>query len=92
MNMKLKGNVMLNGDVLSPDMPVATFDEGLVPQYKHKIVETLNAGHEMLMIYKQYRDNLSLPQVIGMLERMEKIYNKYSYFLFEIQKQEWKDN
>jgi hypothetical protein len=86
MNYKLKGNIMLNGDIISPEIPIAEFSDELISSQKHRIVITLNHGHEMLMLYKQLRENMHIVFVTEMLTKMEDVFSKYDYAMFELSK------
>ena len=77
MNFKLKGRTLLNGDIISPEIPYAVFDEGLSKPMVKYLVSALNYGHDMLMVYQQYRDNMHIRNVVEMLERLEEIHKKF---------------
>ena len=83
MNFKLKDRTLLNADIISPDMPYAEFDPDLARNVPKNIVNSLNNGNEMLMIYKQFRDDLHIVNVVEMLKQMEEIYRAYDRTEFE---------
>jgi hypothetical protein len=86
MNYKLKGKQLLNGDIKKPEIPYATFDDGLVPGTAEKIVCHLKRGHEMLMIHEKYRSNFHIANVMEMLKEMEEVFQKYDREWFAIQR------
>ena len=86
MNFKLKDRTLLDADIISPDMPYAEFDPDLARNVPKNIVNSLNNGHEMLMIYKKYRDDLHVVNVVEMIKQMEDIYRAYDRTEFEIKR------
>ena len=86
MNFKIKNRTLVNADIVSPVIAYAEFSTDLAPAYCKEIVETLNYGHEMLRLYKAYRNNLSLGLAADMVEKMELIFRAWDYKLFEIRK------
>jgi hypothetical protein len=77
MNFKLDGNTMVDGDIISPIMAYAEFSDELVDSAPKKIVNTLNNGHDMLMIYKKYRGNIDLSNINHMLAEMDSVMSSY---------------
>jgi hypothetical protein len=82
MNFKLKGTILLNGDISFPEIPYAEFSKDLDPSIMKSMVLTLNHGHDMLMIYKQYRYNINVKRLAEMFDKMEEIYQKYSFGIY----------
>lgn len=83
MNTKLKGNLLLNADIITPETSYATFNDGLTRQTKKEIVLAINYGQEMLNIYEANRNNLHVVNVVDMLKKMEEVFSKFSYDRFE---------
>ena len=86
MNFKLKGRTLLNADTISPDIPYAEFSDGISIDTINRIVNNMNCGHIMLMLYKQHRDNLHITNVVTMLEKMEEVYHMWYNKDYEIRK------
>ena len=84
MNFKLVGTKLINGDIISPEIPYAEFSCVVSHSTMLNIVANLNYGHELLMIYKEYRDNMHIASVVSMLEKMEGIFAEYDYELHRI--------
>jgi hypothetical protein len=77
MNHKLKGNKIIHGDIISPETEIATFNSSFGKKYQKQIVSALNHGHDMLMLYQTYRDNMRIANVVEFLDKAEKIFQKY---------------
>jgi hypothetical protein len=77
MKLKLKKNKVIDGDIKSPEMEIATFSDELCEDVKKNIISTANHGSYMLKIYALYRNNMHICDVVEMLEKMEKVYKKY---------------
>ena len=88
MNFKLVGNKMINGDIVSPEIPYAVFDDGLNRADMKKIIANLNYGNDMLLVYQQYRENLHIANVVEMLKQLEKVFCKFDYEMYEIRKKD----
>ena len=86
MNFKLKGNSLMNTNVVSPKIVYAEFSDEIEPKTIKTIVETLNSGHEMLRIYEQYRDFMHINNILEMIQAMESVFKKYDYKLYEIKR------
>jgi len=86
MNFKLKGRTLLNGDIIQPEIPYATFSDDLNKEDAKRIVCNLNHGHDLMMIYKECRTNLHVKSVVEMLERMEKVFLQYDSEMYLISK------
>ena len=84
MNFKLKNRTLLNADIIRPENPYAEFSNEIASKIPKRIVNSLNHGHTMLMIYKQYRDNLHFTNVSEMLKKMEDTFRDYDCIDFEI--------
>jgi len=86
MNTKVKGNLLLNADILTPETSsigvYATFHEGLTRQTKKEISLAINYGGEMLQIYERNRNNFHVVNVVEMLKKMEDIFSKFDYERF----------
>ena len=83
MNFKLKGNYLLNADIVYPETIYATFSKELTPVAAKELVLNLNYGHDLLMVYKQFRDNLHITNVVEMLKRMDALLREYDYKVYE---------
>jgi hypothetical protein len=82
MNIKLVGNKLVNADVISPFLVIAEFNEGLAYTAKVKYTETLVAGHKMLSLYNQFRDDLTVANVALMLVEMDRVRREMEYNMF----------
>ena len=81
-NYKLKGNDIVNADFKEP-MIVGSFADGITRETKKKIVFDIMYGREMLGVYKRYRDDFNVVNVVDMLKEMEKIFAEWDYKNFE---------
>jgi len=86
MNHRLVGNKIIHGDIISPDLVIATFSNQFCKEYQKQLVNSLNHGHEILMLYKQYRDNLHITNVLELLEKIEKEYLQWSSNEYQIRR------
>lgn len=86
MNFRLKDRTLLNGDIISPEIPYAEFSPEITETAIHEMVSAMNSGHEMLMLYKELRNNMHILNVCRFLERMDVVYAKYERELFEIRR------
>lgn len=86
MNFKLKNRTLLNGDIISPEIPYAVFSEDLEKSQVKRIVNLLNKGTDILYIYKQHRDNFHIANVERMIEAMEKVFSEYETIEYQIKK------
>ena len=77
MNFKIKNRKLLNADTISPEIVYAEFSDQLAPGEAERMANSLNRGHEMLMIYDEMRDSLHIVNVVDMLKRMEDVYNDW---------------
>lgn len=77
-NVKIKGNKLLNADMISPDMVYATFDDGLCKQVMEDIANELYYGSRMLDLYEQYRSNMHISNISEMFDLMESLFYNYS--------------
>jgi hypothetical protein len=87
MNFKLKDRILLNGDIVSPEIPYAVFDEGLSKDVMKRILLILNYGNQLLLLYKEYRNSFHIVNIVKMLEKMESIFQKYDQETYAIQKE-----
>ena len=87
MNAKIKGNLLLNADIISPDMPYATLSDGLSKQTKGELLLAINYGSEMLKVYEQYREDLHYTNVNDMLRTMEDLFIRFSYQRFSLRRE-----
>ena len=87
MNHKLKGYSLIHGDIISPEVAIAEFNNGISKSSIKEMVAAMNHGHEMLMVYKQHRDNMHIGNVVSMLEHMEKIYRQWDNEVFVIRRE-----
>ena len=88
MKFKLKGNDILNTHFISPDIPYATFSDEITHATKKEIVLTLNYGGEMLDLYRRYRDDMHIKNVVDLLEQMEVLFREYSYAVYSAKRKE----
>jgi len=86
MNLKLKNNKIIDGDIKSPEIEIATFSDELCEDVKKNIISTANHGSYMLKLYSQYRNNMHICNIVEMLEKMEKIYNYYDMEIYSTKK------
>ena len=86
MHFKLIGNTMINGDIVKPEIPYAVFSDDLNRAEMKKIIANLNYGNDMLLLYKQYRGKMHIKTIIEMIEKMESIFRKFDYEMYEIRK------
>jgi hypothetical protein len=86
MNFKIKNRKLLNGDIISPEIVYAEFSDQIIDGQAENIVNALNHGHDMLMIYKEMRDNLHISNVVEMLSRLESAYAKWDARDFQIRR------
>lgn len=84
MNFKREDRTLYNGDIVKPIIPYAEFSDDLTEKAMDDIINALNNGHDMLMIYKQYRGNINLLGLVEMLDRMEECFRAYDKKQFEI--------
>jgi hypothetical protein len=77
MNYKLKGRTLLHGDVTQPETVIAEFSDKLTRTSAKELVAAMNYGHDLLMLYKQHRDNLHVVNVVTMLQAMESVYKQW---------------
>ncbi len=86
MNLKLEKNKIIDGDIKSPEMEIATFSDELCEDVKKNIISTANHGSYMLRIYDLYRNNMHICNIVEMLEKMEKVYNNYNMEIYSTKK------
>ena len=82
MNFELKGRNLVNADIITPEVVYATFSEDVrIPVIK-SVTAKLNYGSRFLDIYEQHRDDMSVPNVLKMLKKMEEVFVEYDYHLY----------
>ena len=86
MKHKLVDSKLILGDILDPQIEIAVFSN-ITKIAQKEVVSTLNNGDDMLKLYKQYRNNLHINSVVELLEKMEEIYQKWEYEMYEAIKQ-----
>ena len=86
MKHKLVDSKLILGDILDPQIEIAVFSN-ITKIAQKEVVSTLNNGDDMLKLYKQYRNNLHINSVVELLEKMEEIYQKWEYEIYEAIKQ-----
>jgi len=86
MNFKLKGRDLLNGDIVLPEIPYATFSEEISKEVVKKMVLSMNYGDEFIKVYEGYRSNMHIGNVLEMLKELEDIYGEYSKELYTNQR------
>jgi len=86
LNFKIKNRKLLNADIISPEIEYAEFSDELTPGTAERLVNSMNQGDEMMMIYKQMRDDMHIANVLNMLERMEHIYAIWTQEDFNIRR------
>lgn len=82
-NVKLKDNKLINADFIKPEMVYAEFNEGLSEDCKREIVRAIEYGQKMMYIFESYRNNMHISNVVDMIEKMEKVYEKFDTVRFE---------
>jgi hypothetical protein len=87
MNFKLKGRDLLNGDIVLPEIPYATFSDEISKDAIKKLVVSLNHGSEFIKIYKEHRTNPHIENVVDMLKLMEDVYRKYDEELYALKRE-----
>ena len=86
MKHKLIDSKLIHGDIADPQTEIAVFSN-ITKIAQKEVVSTLNNGDDMLKLYKQYRNNLHINSVVELLEKMEEIYQKWEYEMYEAIKQ-----
>jgi len=77
-NLKRKGNALLNADVVKPEMRYATFDDGTVDDVKDEITLAAHFGDKLLREYGELRSNMHIVSVVGFLKTAEVIWATWS--------------
>jgi hypothetical protein len=57
---------------------VGTFNDVLTNKVKRRLICDMVFGGEMMIIYKQYRDNFHITSVVEMLKEMETIFAEWN--------------
>ena len=77
MNHRLKGRKIIYGDTIDLDMTIAEFSETLTLTECEKLVASLNYGHEMLLTFKHYRNDLNIYSIANFMDNLEKILTQW---------------
>ena len=86
-NFKLKGRMLLNADIIKPEIPYAEFSELILHREAKNIINELNSGSKMLELYEESGNNMHIVSVLEMIEKMEKCFSEYSLRRFKIERQ-----
>ena len=73
-NLKRKGNALLNADVIKPDMLYATFEDGIADDVKDEITLAAHLGAKLLREYGNLRGNMHITNVVEFLRIMDGIW------------------
>lgn len=76
-NLKRKGNALLNADVIKPDMRYATFEDGIADDVKDEITLAAQYGAQMLREYGVLRDNMHIKNIMDFVDRAESIWQNW---------------
>ena len=82
---KLKGLTLLNGDIISPEMPVAEFSRGLSGDVPGKLVAALNFGLDVatsLSVKHGHGSIYTLNGAAAFIEDLSKMHSTYGYRVF----------
>ena len=74
MKLKRKSNLLLNADFIQPEVIVAECSEDLSRDEVAKIVWNNNFGEDVYTLYKLFRDDMHIVNVVQFLEKLEKLY------------------
>jgi len=77
MDHRLKGRKIIYGDIIDPEITIAEFSEKLTLTECEKLVASLNYGHEMLLAFKHYRNDLNINSVGNLMDDLEKILTQW---------------
>lgn len=87
-NFKLKDRMLLNTDIIKPEIPYAEFSESILKSEIKNIINELNFGSKMLALYEESRiSNMHIASVLEMIEKMEECFSEYSLRRFKIERQ-----
>lgn len=81
----LIGNVIKAAN-FKPALPVGKFDNTLNDEAKCNILNDYNHGIQLLEVFKRYRNNFQIHDVVDMLYEMNTIYQKHEKESFEIRR------
>jgi len=76
-NLKRKGNALLNADVVKPEMRYAIFEDGVAEDVKDDITLAAQYGAAMLREYGELRDNMHIENIMDFVERAESIWRNW---------------
>lgn len=85
-NLKRKGNALLNADVIKPDMRYATFADGIADDVKDEITLAAHLGAKLLREYGELRDNMHITKVVEFLAAAEAIWFTWAQLTYEAKK------
>jgi len=88
-NLKRKGNALLNADVAKPEMRYATFEDGIADDVKDDITLAAQYGAQMLREYGNLRDDMHITSVADALSAMESIWQNWDEARFAAKKKKW---
>ena len=69
-----------------PKIPIATFTKALTKKAKMDFVLDHNYGEEFIAIYKHYRNDMNISNVMKMLGKMEEKFHNYDNAKFEVKR------
>ena len=90
MKHRLDGDNIIHGDIISPEVTLATFSKGISNATKKHYLNTMNYGDEMLMVYRRYRDNMHIENMVEMIREMEKIFQDYDIAEYSARREDLK--
>ena len=82
-NLKRKGNALLNADVASPEMRYATFEDGIADDVKDEITLAAHLGAKLLREYGELRDNMHITKVVEFLTAAEAIWYTWAQLTYD---------
>lgn len=96
MNHRLKGRKIIYGDIIDPDLTIAELSEKLTLTECEKFVSSLNNGHEMLLTFERYRNDLNIYSVVNLMEELKKSFIQWERDMIAAQRKErtelWEKN
>lgn len=88
-NIKRKGNALLNADVIKPEMRYATFEEGMTDDAKDEITLAAQYGAQMLREYGELRSNMHIKNIMDFIERAESIWQNWDEARYAAKRGKW---
>jgi hypothetical protein len=85
MKIKLHGNDILCTDV-KPNIKIAEFNDECIPREKKYLVLMANFGQDFMEIYQTHRMNMHIANMVGMIEKMELLYEQFDYERMKIRR------